>query len=153
VFRRFKFEEALYDKLEYIPLAVRRKFDLSGVSLTLAQWQSLGRGERLAICHFPINLEEERTAFRVFIREAVERSSQSAVSLLSDSEKLAAEPPADPPPAVVESSRAAGVELTKPLWEKLDTDERYVLLKLGSGPNVSRNFVPALKEFLQAYGA
>jgi hypothetical protein len=151
VFRRFKFEAAVYDTLEHIPLAVRRKFDLIGMSLSLAQWQSLGRGDRLAICHFPVNLEEERAAFGVFVREAVERSAQGSLPSQTEPEKFAVEVPSDPPPLLVENSRAAGLELTKPLWEKLDADERYALLKLGGGEKVSHNFGPALKEFLEPY--
>ncbi len=151
MFRRFKFEAELYDTLEHMPLAVRRKFDLSGLSLSLAQWQNLGRGERLAICHFPVNLEEERTAFATFIREAVERSSQSSLSSAAEPEKFALESPPEPPQLLVQNSRAAGFELTKPLWGRLDADERYALLKLGGGQKVSRNFVAALKEFLEAY--
>lgn len=151
MFRRFKFEAELYDTLEHMPLAVRRKFDLSALSLSLAQWQNLGRGERLAICHFPVNLEEERTAFATFIREAVERSSQRSLSSAAEPEKFALESPPEPPQLLVQNSRAAGFELTQPLWGRLDADERYALLKLGGGQKVSRNFVAALKEFLEAY--
>lgn len=151
MFRRFKFEAAIYDTLEHIPLAVRRKFDLCGLSLSLAQWQSLGRGERLAICHFPVNLDEERAAFTTFVREVAERSSGGAIAPVTSVNKSVLEVPSEPPQVLIENSRAAGFELTKPLWDKLDSDERYALLKLGGGTKVSHNFAAALKEFLETY--
>ncbi len=153
MFRRFKFEKDLYETLEFIPLAVRRKFDLCRIRLSLRQWQQLGQAERLAICHFPVNLEEEREALRAFVREAVKRSSGEEVEMLPESDKPASDLPAEPPARLVENAKAVGVELTKALWDKLDADERYALIKLGAGEKVSHNFAIAIKEFQEAYAS
>ena len=51
--RKFKFEEEIYESLNCLPMAARRKLDALGVKLSLAQWEQLGRGERLMICHAP----------------------------------------------------------------------------------------------------
>ena len=62
--RKFKFEDEIYESLNCLPMAARRKLDALGVKLSLAQWEQLGRGERLMICHAPSASEEERSALR-----------------------------------------------------------------------------------------
>jgi hypothetical protein len=54
--RKFKFEAEIYDSLNCLPLAARRKLDALGIKLHLAQWEQFGRGERLMICHAPISI-------------------------------------------------------------------------------------------------
>ncbi len=44
--RKFKFEDEIYESLNCLPMAARRKLDSLGVKLSLAQWEQLGRGER-----------------------------------------------------------------------------------------------------------
>ena len=45
--RKFKFEAEIYESLNCLPMATRRKLDAVGIKLHLAQWEQLGRGERL----------------------------------------------------------------------------------------------------------
>ena len=49
--RKFKFEAGIHEWLNCLPMAARRKLDGSRDKLHLAQWEQLGRGERLMICH------------------------------------------------------------------------------------------------------
>src|SRR5260370_39217288 len=72
--REFKFEDEMHTTLACVPMAVRRKLDRVGVKIGLEQWKALGRGERLAICHLPVDRHEEREALRLFINEAVRRA-------------------------------------------------------------------------------
>lgn len=146
--RRFRFEDEVYQSLSCVPMAVRRKLDQVGVKISLAQWQALGRGERLAICHLPAESTEERDVMKVFIEEAVRNRCGSAAKLLAEDIRRAAEPPAFPPPALVASARAEGVELSQSAWERLDADEQYALIKLGGGDKHSHNFGAALRELV-----
>jgi hypothetical protein len=41
--RKFKFEAAIYESLNCLPMAARRKLDAVGVKLHLAQWEQLAR--------------------------------------------------------------------------------------------------------------
>jgi hypothetical protein len=80
--RKFKFEDEIYESLNCLPMAARRKLDALGVKLSLAQWERLGRGERLMICHAPSASEEERDALRTFIEEAtIERAGLAPKTL------------------------------------------------------------------------
>jgi len=147
--RRFKFEDEIYKTLTCVPMAVRRKLDSLGLKISLDQWQKLGRGERLAICHLPIESAEERDAIALFIDEVVRNRCGSAVKPLSEESRRAADPPASLPPILVTIAKAHGFELAQPVWDRLDEDERYALMKLGGGTETSHNFRAALLEFLK----
>jgi hypothetical protein len=145
--REFKFEEEMRNSLACVPMAVPRKLDRVGVKIGLKQWQALGRGERLAICHLPIDHEDERETLKLFISEAVERACGERPKMLADSERAIAEPPRALPAEVAAAARAEGVGLDQGAWERLDEDERYALIKLGGGAKHSHNLAAALAEF------
>ncbi|HZP45799.1 MAG TPA: nitrate reductase associated protein [Candidatus Binataceae bacterium] len=148
--RRFKFEDEVHQTLSCVPMAVRRKLDRVGVKLSLEQWQQLGRGERLAICHLPINDDEEIDALRLFIREAVkDRCGGATPKELPDEVRAAADPPAHPPALLVERARDVGITLGEREWARLDSDERYALIKLGAGAEPSHNLAAGLRELLE----
>jgi hypothetical protein len=146
--REFKFEDEMATSLACVPMTVRRKLDRVGVKIGLKQWQALGRGERLAICHLPVDHENEREALSLFIGEAVERACGERPAMLDDEQRAVANPPEVVPPELAESARGAGVKLDQDAWNRLDQDERYALIKLGGGPRHSHNLAAALSEFL-----
>ena len=145
MFRRFNFEEDIYCALDCVPMTVRRKLDRIGLKIGLAQWQALGQGERLALCHLPADQPDECDAVRSFISEAVKRVSGVEPKELPAAERLTAEPPREVPPPLVADARSAGVALTQAMWDRLDGDQRYVLTKLG-GKSKSDKLGIALRE-------
>lgn len=147
--REFKFEDEMATTLACVPMAVRRKLDRVGVKIGLKQWQALGRGERLAICHLPVDRNDERETLRLFISEAVERACGEKPAMLDETQRSIADPPRTLPAELARSARAAGITLDQGTWERLDADERYALIKLGGGPKHSHNLAAALAEFVQ----
>ncbi|MGO9059596.1 MAG: nitrate reductase associated protein [Candidatus Binataceae bacterium] len=153
MFRRFSFEQDIYCTLECVPMTMRRKLDRIGLKIGLVQWQALGQGERLAMCHLPVEEPEECDALRSFVIEAVKRVSGAEPKELPPDQRLTAEPPREVPSSLVADARAAGVALTQQMWERLDGDQRYVLTKLG-GPAKSDKLAIALRElFAEPPGA
>jgi hypothetical protein len=146
--RRFKFEDEVHHSLACVPMAVRRKLDRVGVKVSLEQWQTLAQHERLAICHLPTAFDEERDALRTFLEETVRARSGAAAKALPDEVRRSAEPPAAPPQRLVENAQSAGITLSQTVWDQLDPDERYALIKLGGGAERSHNFVTALHELI-----
>ncbi len=146
--RRFKFEDEVHHSLACVPMAVRRKLDRVGVKVGLEQWQALAQHERLAICHLPTASDEECEALRIFLEETVRMRSAGATKTLSDEVRRSAEPPVAPPERLVKNARSAGVILNEAVWQRLDPDERYALIKLGGGAEQSHNFVTALHELI-----
>ena len=94
--RKFKFEDEMHESLQCVPMAVRRKLDRVGLKIGLEQWKSLDLGERLAICHFPVDSDEELDGLGVFIREAMKRRFGADPKSLTDAQRALAEPPASP---------------------------------------------------------
>jgi hypothetical protein len=147
--RRFAFEDGVHNNLGCVPMGVRRKLDRAGIKISLEQWQALGLGERLALCHLPVESEEERQALRVFTDEAIKAKSGQGVRILPEASRAAAEPPDHPPARLVEHARVLGVTLNQPAWDKLDVEERYALIKLGDALTASHNLAAALAEFVR----
>jgi hypothetical protein len=148
--RRFNFEAEVYETLSCVPMAVRRKLDRAGVKIGLKQWQALGRGERLAICHLPADTSDQVDALKLFILEAVARGGTEPTTL-SEADRAGAEPPPEPPTALVDHAGQLGFALDRSKWQGLDGDERYALMKLGAGPKLSHNLKAALREFLSGH--
>lgn len=146
--RKFNFEAEIYDSMNCLPMAARRKLDAVGIKLHLAQWEQLGRGERLMICHAPADSEEERSALRFFIDEVAMARTGSPAKILPDRARRSAYPPDRPPHVLARHARAFGIELDDKAWARLDDDQRYALIKLGDLDRPSHNLAPALEEFL-----
>ncbi len=147
--RKFKFEAEIYESLNCLPMAARRKLDAVGIKLHLAQWEQLGRGERLMICPAPTDSEEEQSALRTFIEEVALARTGSPAKTLPDDTRRSANPPERPPQVLAHHARAAGVELDDKPWAALDDDQRYALIKLGDSERPSHNLEAALQEFLE----
>ena len=145
--RKFQFEADIYESLNCLPIAARRKLDALGIKVHLAQWEQFGRGERLMICHAPADTEEERSALRTFIEEVAISRTGSPAQVLPEEARQSASPPAYPPLDLVQNARALGVELDSEVWAGLDDDQRYTLIKLGDAKKPSHNLKPALGEF------
>jgi len=145
--RWFQFEDDIHRSLDCVPMAVRRKLDRAGIKIGLAQWQALGRGERLAICHLPTASSEELETLQLFIDEAVARHDGSRASRLPEADRALAEPPAALPAELADRASVAGLRLDQAMWHRLDADERYALIKLAGGKKISHNFPAALREF------
>jgi hypothetical protein len=146
--RQFNFEAEIYQSLNCLPMAARRKLDRLGLKISLEQWQRLSRGERLMICHAPAITPEECDALKLFLEEVSVARTGIPLNPLSDQSRKEAEPPPEPPEALVANAQALGVAVNKRKWEQLDDDERYALVKLGSTPRPSHNFKAALDELL-----
>lgn len=130
MFRRFAFEEDLYPTLSCVPLAVRRKLDLAGQKISLAGWQALPRADRLALCHLPVDGQEELDVYREVLRDFAARAGAplKELPLLT--------PETWGPGAVPERVAARASELGRPLdaatWSALGEEERYCLWKYAS---------------------
>jgi hypothetical protein len=137
--RKFKFETEIYESLNCLLMAARRKLDAVGIKLDRAQSEQLGRGDRLMICHAPAASEEERSALRTFIEEIALVRTGSPAKILSDDARRSANPPDHPPQGLAQHARVSGVDLDDKAWAALDDDQRYTLIKLGDSEKPSHN--------------
>jgi len=139
MYLRFAFEGDVHETLQTIPLAVRRKLDLSGLKLSLAGWTALSRAERLAVCHLPVDLPSDLEVYREALRGFAERAGHPVTPLESG--------PADPAswgPAPVPATIAGRIDPRE--WSGLPEEARYVLLKLADPKRDPAKFNLALGE-------
>lgn len=148
--RKFKFEAEIYESLNCLPMAARRKLDAVGIKLHLTQWEQLGRGERLIICHAPAASEEEQSALRTFIEEVALARTGSPAKILPDHVRRSFNPPDRPPQVLANHASVFGVELDDKAWAALDDDQRYALIKFGDSEKPSHNLEIALQEFFES---
>ncbi|MBV8770877.1 MAG: hypothetical protein JO166_00925 [Deltaproteobacteria bacterium] len=146
--RQFGFEAEVYESLSCLPMAARRKLDRLGLKISLEQWQRFSRAERLMICHAPAASPEECDVLKLFIDEISTARTGIPPRPLSDENRKEAQPPMEPPLALVANAQALGIKVTGREWKQLDDDERYALLKLGGTPRPSHNFKAALQELI-----
>src|SRR4051812_23007179 len=123
MYLRFAFEGDVHETLQTIPLAVRRKLDLSGFKLSLAGWTALSRAERLAVCHLPVDSAADLEVYREALRGFAERAGHPVTPLESG--------PLDANgwgPEVVPAD--VGERVGAKEWAALSDEARYVLVKL-----------------------
>jgi hypothetical protein len=139
MYLRFAFEGDVHETLQTIPLAVRRKLDLSGLKLSLVGWTALSRAERLAVCHLPVDSPQDLEVYREALRGFAERAGHPVTPLESG--------PADPGSwgaGEVPATIAGRVDATE--WAGFPDEARYVLLKLADPKRDPAKFNLALGE-------
>ena len=149
MYRKFAFEGDVHEALDCVPLTVRRKLDLARLKISLAGWQSLSRGERLALCHLPVETEEDVAVYREILAAFAERAGAAVKDLpieVGDRRAWGA----GAVPAVVEAraSSLAGAPLARlrAAWGGLTEEERYALFKLSNPEKSPEKLHRALTE-------
>jgi hypothetical protein len=145
--RKFMFEAEIYESLNCVLMAARRKLDAVGSKLHLAQWKEPGLGDSLMICHAPADSEKEWNALISFIEEVALARTSSPAKILSDDARRSANPHYRPPQVLAQNASVAGVELDDQAWAALDEDQRYAPIKFGDSERPNHNLEIALQEF------
>jgi hypothetical protein len=144
----FEFERDFAQSLRCVPMSVRLKLDVSGVKLSLKQWNRLTSEDRQQLLELPCAAGPERESFRERVMQMVAaRSGEPAGSLSIDPR-----PPwslADRvPEQIVRHLQGMGLPpLSLAQWQRLSPVRRFALLKLSRPGHDNDNFVPALREF------
>jgi hypothetical protein len=146
MYRKFAFEGDVHETLALIPLAVRRKLDLSGRKISRVGWEALPFAERAVLCHLPVEREDEVSVFRGALVHFAERAGVRLEGIderESDRARWAAQPGA---PAAV-SERLARVGMPMPgAWETLDDEARYCLVKYADPKKREESFAALVRE-------
>ncbi|MEZ4406029.1 MAG: nitrate reductase associated protein [Polyangiales bacterium] len=130
MYKRFAFEGDVHASLECVPLTVRRKLDLAGLKISLVGWQTLTRAERLALCHLPVDEDDEVEVYREVYRSFADRAGVPLKPLPDAGMSTRPWLAAAPPEAVRARVALLGCEVDLDRWPALDEESRYALLKL-----------------------
>jgi len=143
----FDFESDHVRSLKSIPMIVRFKFEVCGITLTLRIWGRLGLSTRARLVTMPVDSLEAMQAYRNFLSHAIRDVGELVMPEDEDSrpawvdrEKI--------PEVVARKAEEVKVRLRHPRrWSDLGTLQRFALVKLTRGTHERAQFVPALREF------
>jgi hypothetical protein len=151
MFRKFKFEEDLYDKLQAIPLSTRFKLDRIGIKVTPKNWNRFSNEEKHVLCHLSVRSQGEVECYKEYLLYLLHRLKEKAEW---------------PDPEALKRERSQWENLTRipesvylkvltlkglitPVeWIRLDDLERYALYRLSTDRYSETQFARALEEFL-----
>ena len=146
--RVFDFERDFAESLRCVPMSVRLKLDVSGVKISLKQWNKLTAADRHQLLELPCAEAHEREDFRARVTGMVAaRSSEPAGSLAVDPRPAWALEDRVPEQIVQHMQGLSLPPLPLPQWQRLSFVRRFALLKLSRPGHDNENFVPALREF------
>lgn len=145
--RIFAFEQEFADGLRCIPMVVRRKLDLAGVKLSLAQWSRFPLEARTSLVEGRAEGSEGLQAWKDSVEGAVRLHAGEEPKSLAIEESPAWLRLDAVPSEVATWSAEAGVELSIARWRSLDDLQRFAMTKLSRPGHENRNFLPACKEF------
>lgn len=153
MFHHFQHEAEFRAELKRLPLHTRMKLDIAGLKVSLNQWLAFAPEERRAVCHLPIDSDEELAAFMDYVNFLCNRYQGSAAQTL---------PPLSPhlwntqhevPKPVLDLSRETERAIGLNDWTRWQPHERYALFKTAMSKNEPEKFFGVLRELRQRENA
>lgn len=138
----FGFEEEEFADLQWMPLAMRFRLDVSGFKLVLASWQILPFPERVKLLNLPFEGKHEQLLWAVYLKNALLAHGLEEPATLEqwiDPERI--------PSDVLEKLVTCGCESGEEMWMDFKPIQRYALCKLARGKRADRYLHPAFLEF------
>jgi len=151
MFYRFQYEIDFYPNLERLPLHVRMKLDLAGIRLSLKQWLAFHIEERTAVCHLPVDREDEKQAFRDYLNFLCRQYCGAPAQELAPMEPLWEISDQVPAP-VLERSGDNAQPMTLEEWIGWDSHQRYALYKTAVSKSEPEKFFAVLDELRRTEG-
>jgi len=119
MYKQFAFEGDIHQKLDCVPLCVRRKLDLAQLKVSLQGWQALPRAERLALCHLPVESNEEVAVYREVLADFCARAAVPLAPLQDADAAARAWNAREIPAALAARLQGLGVKLELDAWRAL----------------------------------
>jgi hypothetical protein len=151
MFYRFQYEKAFYPHLDRLPLHVRMKLDLTGIKLSLKQWLAFHIEERTAICHLPVDHDDEKQVFKDYLNFLSRQYCGAPAQELSPMEPLW-EISDQVPALVLERSGDNGKAVTVEEWIAWASHQRYALYKTAVSKSEPEKFFAVLDELRTTVG-
>ena len=146
--RLFGFEADFGADLRCLPMAVRRKLDLAGVKLKLAQWHGLEGAERQRLLTWD-DTAEALSRLRHWLLERSATLPGGPAGSLPPASETPWQQGDSWPEAVLRSCAQLALEIRAEGWRELDELQRFALVKLSHPGHEHRNLPAALAEFGQ----
>jgi len=149
MFHRYDYEAEFYPTLNRLPLDFRRKLDVTGINLSLKDWQAFSPEERTVLCHLPCDTAEEAQAFSNYVDFLSRRYHGHAIAKIAPLDTLLWQASAVPY-AVSERSAALDRAVTAERWQTWPSHARYALYKAAVSENQPEAFIQILNQLLRS---
>lgn len=144
----FQFEKDFAGALYCIPMVVRRKLDLSGVKVSLKQWNRFELEERERMVSQPCETRAEIDAYALYVTGVIQKRTQEPAQLIERDAGAEWNDGARVPQRVIDYSIERDVTPpTAAQWAALTPLQRFSIFKLTRPGHSNENFVPAMREF------
>lgn len=153
MFYRYRYENEIYPTQSRIPLHVRMKLDLTGVKVSLKNWLAFSLEERQALCHLPVDSEEEKQIFVSYLDFLSRRYFNASAAMVPAMTDPFWERLGQMPDSVLARSQEAGQAISLEEWRGFNSCQRYALYKLSISKNEPEQFFAVLSEFREAGGS
>ena len=130
---------------------VRMKLDLTGIKLSLKQWLAFHIEERIAICHLPVDDEDEKQVFKDYLNFLSWQYCGAPAQELPPVEALWEITDQVPAP-VRERSSDNGKAVRLEEWLGWASHQRYALYKTAVSKSEPEKFFAVLDELRKAEG-
>ena len=147
MFHRYQCEAEFYPTLSRLPLDLRRKLDVTGIKLSLKDWQTLSFEERTVLCHLPCDADDETAAFTNYL-DFLSRKYTGAPIERTEALDGALWAPIAVPLAVAEKSAALYRAVTLDRWRRWPAHDRYALYKTAVSKSQPEAFEQVLSQLL-----
>ena len=138
----FEFEQENFADLNWMPMMLRYRLDVSGLKLPLISWQNLAFSERLLLLNVSFEKDAERLAWIAELKNIL------VVHNLAEPKPLERWiDPEEIPGDVAEKLATLGIETGLGEWAKLKAVQRHALCKLARGKKAEISIFKAIQEF------
>lgn len=144
--RLLAFESEFADRLPFIPMAVRRKLDLSGAKISLSQWSSIPLDGRRALLLDPVGDPVSACFWKSLLDASLRDAGEEESKTIPVDESPSWGNPREIPSDVATRAASEGIPISAELWASLDELTRFALAKLSRPGHENRNFLAAARE-------
>ena len=145
MFHRYQYEAEFYPTLSRLPLDVRRKLDLTGIKLSLKDWQSFSIEERTILCHLAVDSADEAQALSHYVDFLSRRYFGKATEKTTPLDPTLWQPSNVPQP-VIERSTVLGQPVATDEWRHWPCHDRYALYKTAVSQSQPEAFEQVLRQ-------
>ena len=147
MFHRYQYEAEFYPTLSRLPLDLRRKLDVTGIKLSLKDWQTFSFEERTVLCHLPCDTDDETGAFINYLDFLSRKYTGAPIERMAALDGALWDPMAVPK-AVAEKSSALNRAVTLDRWRRWPAPDRYALYKTAVSKSQPEAFEQILIQLL-----
>ena len=147
-FLYFNFEEEFVDEnVRCIPMLVRYKMDAAGIKLHLKEWSKLPVWVRMELASKNTDTQHEIAVYHKFLAGSIKTYAGNEATPLSIEKAPAWLNLNDIPSMVQSEANKYDYSISIDQWKKLNTLQRYALIKLSRAGHENKNFPATIIEF------